>query len=155
MKIKTIEMEIALADHFKFFKNLMVTNVSWGLAPNGKYLHECDILLLTKSGYLWEIEIKVFKSDLINDKKKSHGHMNDSIKRLYFAIPDYIKDYEKHIPDRAGIIIIRRAKHSKRLFCKIVRPATNQKGYRLNADERYKMATLGAMRVWNLKRKLI
>ena len=155
MKIKTIEMEVALADHFKFFKNLMVTNISWGLAPNGKHLHECDILLLTNSGYLWEIEIKVSKADLINDKKKSHGHLNDNIKRLYFAIPDYIKDYEKHIPDRAGIIIVRRAKTSNRLFCRIERPAINQKGYKLKKDEKHKMAVLGSMRAWSSKRKLM
>lgn len=95
------------------------------------------------------------KADLINDKKKSHGHFNDNIKRLYFAIPNYIKDYEKHIPDRAGIIIIRRAKTSNRLFCRIERPAINQKGYKLKEDDKYKMALLGAMRAWPLKRKLI
>lgn len=155
MKIKTIEMEIALADYFKCYKNLMVTNVSWGLNLNNKPLHECDILLLTKSNYLWEIEIKVSKADLVQDKKKYHGHFNSNIKRLYFAIPDYIKDYHDHIPERAGIIIVRRAKtYSDRLFCRTERPAINQKGYKLSKDEHLKMALLGAMRSWGLKRKL-
>lgn len=147
-------MEIVLADHFKFYKNLMVTGTHWGMSVNGKSLHECDILLLTKSGYLWEIEIKISKSDLINDKKKSHGHRNEDIKRLYFAIPDHISDYEKHIPERAGIIIVRRSTYSDRLLCKIERPAVNQKGHKLSDSEKYKMALLGSMRAWGLKRKL-
>jgi hypothetical protein len=56
-------------------------------------MHECDFLLLTKNRYLWEIEIKVSKADLIADKKKIHGHINSNVKRLYFALPHYMEDY--------------------------------------------------------------
>jgi len=35
-KITTLEMEIALANHFGFRKNLIVPNVKWGLNLNGK-----------------------------------------------------------------------------------------------------------------------
>ena len=44
---------------FNYRANLIVPNISWGLG-----LHECDLLVLTSSGYATEIEIKVSKADL-------------------------------------------------------------------------------------------
>jgi hypothetical protein len=151
-QITTPEMEIAIANHFGFRKNLIVPNVKWGLLLNGKPMHECDLLILTKSRYLWEVEIKVSKADLIADKKKAHGHINSNVKRLYFALPHYIEDYIEHIPDRAGVILVNKPR--TRLSCKVVRPAKNEKGYQLSDKEVLKMAMLGAMRIWNLKQKL-
>lgn len=149
-KIKTIEMEVALANYFNFRQNLIVPNVSWGLYLNNSTLHECDLLVLTKSNYLWEVEIKVSKSDLIADKKKTHGHINKNIKRLYFAIPEYLKDSIEHIPKRAGIITV-----SKNLRCSTIRAPRTDKGYKLKEHEKLKMAMLGSMRIWGLKKKVI
>lgn len=92
------------------------------------------------------------KADLIADKKKAHGHINSNVKRLYFALPHYLEDYIKYIPDRAGVILVNKPR--TRLSCKVVRPAKNKKGYQLSDKEVLKMAMLGAMRIWNLKQKL-
>ncbi len=151
-QITTPEMEIAIANHFGFRKNLIVPNVKWGLRLNGKPMHECDLLILTKNRYIWEVEIKVSKADLIADKKKAHGHISSNVKRLYFALPHYIEDYIQHIPDRAGVILVNKPR--TRLSCEVVRPAKNEKGYQLSDKEVLKMAMLGAMRIWNLKQKL-
>ena len=151
--MKTIEMEIALAKHFNIRKNIIVPNVSWGLWLNNAPLHECDLLLLTKSGYLWEVEIKISRGDLIADKKKTHAHYHPSIKRLYFAIPDYLSSDIKHIPERAGVIIVE--KKRTRTFCKVIREPEIQKGYQLNDKEKFKLARLGTMRSWTLKKNLL
>lgn len=146
-------MEIAIATHFKFTTNLIVPNVSWGMYLNKVPLHECDLLVLTKSGYLWEIEIKVTRADLLADKKKTHGHHNQNIKRLYFALPHYLESCIEHIPERAGVILVKKTSHG--YVCRQVREARNDKGYQLTEKEKLKMAMLGAMRIWGLKKNLI
>lgn len=151
-RITTLEMEIALAKHFNFRQNLIVPNVSWGLYMNQSVLHECDLLILTGSNYLWEVEIKVSKADLKADKKKIHGHYNRNIKRLYFAIPEYLEDSIEHIPERAGIISV---KNNGRFFCKQLRKPRIDKGYQLTDKEKLKMAMLGSMRIWALKNRII
>ena len=152
--MKTIEMEIALAKYFGVRKqSLIVPNVSWGLYLNFEDLHECDLLILTKTGYLWEVEIKISKADLIADKKKIHGHHNSNIKRLYFAIPEYLACDTEHIPERAGIIIV--SKKRTRVYCTTIREPKNQKGYKLTDKEKFQFARLGTMRSWTLKKNLL
>jgi len=100
--IKTIDMEIALANYFGVRQNLIVPNVSWGMDS-----HECDLFVLSPAGYGWEVEIKVSKADLFKDKYKRHGHHSSKIKFLYFAIPDYLQKWIFEIPLCAGVIIVR------------------------------------------------
>ena len=83
----TLEIEIALMEHFNVRQNSIVPNISWGIAN----LHECDILVLSKSNYATEVEIKISKSGLLKDKEKKHGHNHNHIARLYFAVPKKLK----------------------------------------------------------------
>ena len=83
--ITTAEMELVLAQYFDPRVQLVVPNVSWGFEG----CHEMDLAVLTKAGYLYEIEIKISLSDLKKDRDKSHGHRNKKVKYLYFAIPEY------------------------------------------------------------------
>lgn len=146
--ITTAEMEIAVANYFGVRQNLIVPNISWGLD-----IHECDLLICSKSGYLTEVEIKISKSDLIKDKEKRHGHYNQRIKALYFAIPDYLYTEEiiAHIPNRAGILTVRY--NGKRFVVLAEREAEKSKGIAMTESEKFNMARLGALRIWNLKRK--
>ena len=100
-KITTAEMECCVASFLNYRSNLIVPNVSWGMA-----LHECDLLVITKAGYAWEVEIKVTKADLKKDSEKWHGHRSSRIKHLFFAIPTYLQDAIEYIPERAGIITV-------------------------------------------------
>ena len=89
--LTTTDMELALTtmpnrrtkSYIDIRRELVVPNVHWGAD-----VHECDLFLLSKSGYAIEIEIKISKADLIQDSKKKHGHVNYKIKQLYFAIPN-------------------------------------------------------------------
>lgn len=150
-KITTLEMEIALAQYFGIRQNLIVPNVSWGMDT-----HECDLFILTPSGYGWEVEIKVSKADLIKDKEKRHGHNSGKIKYLYFAIPDYLEKYIFEIPLRAGVIVVRPNKNYEcGYWCeKFRRPGANG-NYKYTDSERLKIARLGALRIWGLKKKLL
>lgn len=130
--------------------NLIVPNVSWGLVN-----HECDLLSMSKSGYLTEIELKVSKSDLMNDFKKSHTHYDKKIKYFYYAVPEELKAVALEvIPKEAGLIIAYKARngHIKADAIKspIARPAKA-----LSDKDQFQLARLGTMRIWSLKTKLL
>lgn len=142
-------MEIAMMQFFDVRQNIIVPNVSWGVAN----LHECDLLVLSDSNYAAEIEIKISKSDLLNDKLKTHGHIHNHIARFFFAVPEELKDVALDvIPDRAGLYILKSIQHRPKLIKKCKR---NPEAVRWSADERLKLAHLGTMRILNLKRKLL
>ncbi len=144
----TIEIELALSKHFDIRRNTIVPNISWGLG-----LHECDILMLSKSGYATEIEIKVSRSDLKKDKEKRHNHSSSKIKNFWFAIPEKlgVEFALSHIPERAGLIVV--TTHGQCMFHK--EPIVNKSARKFNEQEVLKMAQLGAMRIWGLKSKVV
>lgn len=142
--MKSTEIEIAIANHFNPRRNLIVPNVSWGMG-----MHECDLLIVSRSGYATEIEIKVSRSDLIKDAEKKHGHRHNKISRLYFAIPSSLVPHIQYVPDHAGIVEVRGLWD---LHWIRNAPALNK--YQFTSQEMYDLARLGSLRVWPLKRKL-
>jgi hypothetical protein len=149
--MKTLEMEIALANYFRFFQNIVVPNVSYGMG-----LHECDLLIMTGTGYLIEVEIKVSKQDLLAERKKRHGHRSNKIKKLYFAVPVFLADFAlEHIPDRAGLIVVYE-RWKGRYDCSVIKRAkSNEIAVSVDEAERYRLTRLGAIRLWSIKKKLL
>jgi hypothetical protein len=142
----TAEIELAIAKYYGWRQNIIVPNVSWGLL-----YHEADILIMTKSGCVYEIEIKVSKSDLIAENKKRHKHQSNIIKSIYFAIPEKLKQHIEYILPNAGIYII-----GKTGTVRLLREAEININYRnLNDMEKYNLARLGTMRIWNLKSRVM
>lgn len=102
-----IEIELALADHFNWKKNIIAFNVLGvsGRLPIG---HECDMLVVSSSGYLCEVEIKRSYADFCADFKKRHHHTSAvPMKEFIFAVPQGILDkviakleQERFIPSR-------------------------------------------------------
>ena len=150
-KISTIEMELALMQYFNFTQNLIVPNVSYGLG-----LHECDLLVVRKTRWAIEIEIKITKQDFLNDLKKMHGHIDkeNRIKEFYFAMPDYIYEQVKELmPKNAGVIVCRQ--QGKNVRCKTAKKAKKIKNSRkLTENEYLKLLQLGCMRIYNLKKRI-
>ena len=72
--------------------------------------YEMDLFKLSKSGVIYEYEIKISRSDFFNDFKKDEGKKHDKIKngqgkanRFFFVVPeDLIKPEE--VPDYAGLL---------------------------------------------------
>lgn len=136
--------------------------------------YEADLIVVRKSGCLIEIEIKVSKSDLVKlEKKKTHNHDDHRIKYLYFAIPHVLLCQHEHIPSRAGILILDWKQEKYRianvdgyrryvacdngkwvLRCTEVRKPVLHSKYKIADHERYTLARLGALRIWDLKEKL-
>ena len=153
-KLKTIDMEVSVANFLNWRTNIIVPNISWSF-----FNHECDLLRLSKAGFATEIEIKISKADLIKDNGKRHGHYHKKIKHLYFAIPGYLQDHIEHIPNHAGIIIVDSEKLIDLRYhtthkCRILRAPTKQSDYIFTAGERLRLLELMAMRIWGLKKKL-
>ena len=99
----TLDIELGLLKHFDFRKKLILPRISWGAG-----LHECDMIMLSNSGYATEIEIKITKQDLKNDALKKHTHNSDKIKYFYFAFPTKVfkEDFLQYIPEHAGILLL-------------------------------------------------
>lgn len=153
-KITTLDMEIAVARFFGFRKNVIVPNLGYGMMMNNNTaMHECDLFILTRSGYGYEVEIKISKTDLLKDKDKPHKHEDERIKYLYFAIPNYLLEHKNHIPERAGIISV--MLHENGQFCTtVIRKPRKNSSYVFNDKEQFNIARLGAMRTWGFKRNL-
>jgi hypothetical protein len=147
-------MECALASYFDYRQNLIVPCVHWGF---GLDMHECDLLMMSKHGYLTEIEIKVTRADLRADAKKTHGHRHARIKYLWFALPDYLENAIQFVPERAGIILVQpwEPGYQSGPKCRKIRTPTCVKhAPKMTDRERYKLARLGTLRIWNLKRQI-
>ncbi len=151
--MKAIDVEIAMMRALGIRQNLIVPNISWGIAG----LHECDLLSLSSSGYATEIEIKISKSDLLKDSLKSHGHKHDHIKYLYFAVPSILRGVALEvIPERAGLYVIMKRDGSRYKYTTdFIRPAEpNSNCVKWSQEERFDLARLGAMRILGLKQKI-
>lgn len=138
-------IELAIANYYDFRQNMIVPNVGYGLG-----IHECDLLIVRKSGYAIEVEIKISIADLKADFNKTHGHRSTKIKYLYYAIPEKLKEKALPlIPENAGLFIIK--EESNYVIC--VKPAIQNKSARkLSVEEIEQLGRLATMRIWNLKR---
>ena len=158
LSIYEIECAIIKHDLFNIRKNIVVCNVSWGLLP-----HEADMVIMSKSGYLTEIEIKRSLSDLKADFKKKHDHSCELIKYFYYAVPEcFVEDCRNLIAlhKRKVSGIIGYSENGDICFFNSYHDFPNAKhfclgGRKLFIEEQFQLARLGAMRVWGLKKKLI
>jgi hypothetical protein len=151
--LKSIEVEEAVARMFGVRQNIIVPNISWGMM-----LHECDLLIIRKSGYAVEVEIKVSRWDLRKDLEKPHKHESSKIREFYYAVPAQLYGYATEIvPIGAGIITIEQSKYDTVLgHAEIKRqPKIRRDARKLSTDEISQAARLGCMRIWGLKAKLI
>ena len=63
---------------------IAIPNVSFGFFKD----IECDLIAITKSGYLHEYEIKRSKEDFLADFRKPQFHNDVRIKKLTYALPE-------------------------------------------------------------------
>ncbi len=137
------EIESAVARFFDPRRNTIVPNVWWGMGLN----HECDLFVLTKTGFAYEVEIKTSRADLKADLFKRHGHDSVQIRKLYFAIPEKLEFCIDLIPEKAGVLVVYPGGAVKKY-----REATlNKLAHPLTEARQLKLAQLGTMRIWSLK----
>jgi len=146
-------MEVAIAKYFGIRQHIIVPNISWGF-----FRHECDLFLIRKSGYGFEVEIKRSKSDMLADFKKKHGHKDrmNRIVQLYYAFPEELLPKVKDlVPEDCGIITVAHNEWNNRAYASMHRDAKRKKGAkRLTEKEQLQIARLGTLRIWTLKQKI-
>ena len=153
-----LEIETALArpDKFNFIKNIVVFNVN-GINENLPIYHECDMLVLSKSGYLTEIEIKRSWSDFLADFKKKHNHHNyPIIKYFYYCVP--VSIYETGIITYDEELNLTFHGHRVKMF----RSDDYRELYpqmwgekKLYLEQKLELARLGTMRIITLKENIL
>ena len=169
--MKTIDVEVALMRHYNIREKLIVPNVSdWSFLVK----FEADLLVLTKSRYATAIEIKVTKSDLKADLKKSHikeieGVYNtltpnmkrwySPLKHFYYAVPENLmQDALNQIPPFCGLFIVKSTMLKSGINYHYVEQVKDPKTLYKNQwteEQRYQLARLGTMRILRLKEKLV
>lgn len=161
MKVSCSEIEVAVATYFNPRVHLIVPNIR-----DGMNIHECDLLVMNGKNYGVEIEIKTNKADVKADLKKEHGHNSKKIRRLFFAIPDYLytPDVIALIPERAGIFTISPRKEVTSTYggsyfappkCVVKRNAKiNKTAIPFSDKERLNMGRLGMLRYWSIRQTI-
>lgn len=151
-----LEIELAIISHPDFDprRNLIVPNVSFGLLD-----HEADMLVMSKAGYVTELEIKRSLADLKADFKKKHGHSSGIIHKLYYVVPESLKDVtvdllRKHERQAGVLYYTEEGELSYHMTPFQVIPGAWPSYRKLFLEEQYQLARLGTMRVWNLKKKM-
>ncbi len=139
------EIEIAIAQWFGYREHVIVPNVSWGFLT-----YEADLLVLSSSGYAWEVEIKISRGDLVRDKHKRHNHESRKVRQLWFAIPEKLTNCIDHVPERAGVLVVSTDGKVRELR----KPTANEFAIKLTDAQQFQIARLGAMRVWDLKKRI-
>ena len=154
LTIEEIELLIISLDEFNIRKNIVVPNVSWGFLN-----HEADILVLSKSGYLTEIEIKRSLSDLKADFKKGHDHSDERIKSFFYCVPESL--FQQTIDlcvlnERSinGVITYTDDNRIKINYHPLYYGKITS-GRKLFLEEQLQIARLGSMRVWKMQDKYV
>ncbi len=149
------EIQALLAEHFGIRNNIIVPNVSWGLLD-----YEADLLIMNKTGYVTEIEIKRSWSDFLADFKKDDvAHKSELIYQFWYCVPEELyskcieklKEVYKDSLDRPNVISYSDSGilnfHGKSAsYCR----GNHRK---LFLEEQLKLARLGTMRYWSSKFK--
>lgn len=147
----TTEIEVALMRYFDFRANTIVPNLSESMLP-----YEADVVVVTKSGYATEIEIKVSKSDLMADFKKKRFHDSKLFKRFYYAVPEELKEFALSvIPESAGLLVATRLDDGDVIMLKERNAEVRRFHKKWEPWRIADLQRLGTMRIFSLKQKIL
>lgn len=169
------DIEQALVKHYGRTQHLIVPNLSWGLLE-----YECDLFVVRKSGYCFEIEIKVSSADIAADLQKQKwinrggiesemfgrvGNNDYILREFWMAVPEELED-DINMPKFAGILSIKKIVYNKEEHyytlpfsptyrVKVKRkPKIWTRARKIQEVEKHKLNYLLGLRYWNLKEKL-
>lgn len=176
MTIEQIESLLVSYPDSPFFirTHLVVPNVDWGFLN-----HEADLLIVSKSKYLTEVEIKRTWTDFKADFKKKHTHQDPKLSHFYYAVPEKIAQkvfdflyvgtldirnrwstskveaYTEANVNKCGLIVYKDPDeyNIRGNYCITVR-ASNLGDYKISDEEEKKLLRLLGLRVWSLKNKI-
>lgn len=93
-KLSVAQIQLALrnSDIFNPTRDLIVPNVSYGMLP-----YETDLIGITPSGQVTEVEIKRSIADLRADYKKRHRHDAHCVTYFFYCVPECLVEQAKKI----------------------------------------------------------
>jgi len=176
MTIEQIESLLVAYPDSPFYcrQHLVIPNVDWGFLN-----HEADLLIVSKAGYLTEVEIKRTWADFKADFKKKHTHYDSKLSHFYYAVPEKIAQkvfdflyvgkldisnrwsrskvdsYTEVNVNKCGLIVYKDPDEFYKFgnYC-ITVGATNMGDYKISDEEEKKLLRLLGLRVWSLKNKI-
>lgn len=164
MKTTSLDIELAIMRKFDYNVNLIIPNIS---GSYGILAFETDMVVITPSGYAHGFEIKVSKSDLRADFKKTHHIEMEKMrngktgkeryfgmfKNFSYAVPSELQEEAlKLIPKFCGLYVYNQVNDYGFLSC--IRTPNLLFNYKWSQDQMYKAARLGTMRIYKLKEKI-
>ena len=127
---------------------LMIPNLSWSFLE-----WEADLICVSKSGYITEIEIKISKADLLKDQEKYKFQNRqlkswEYIKEFYYCVPEkLLPDIPESYKQFAGIIVV---PSDGRCRCRIIHLApVNKKAKKITDVERMNLMRILGLRFWS------
>ena len=144
--------------------DIMIPNLSYGLLP-----YEADFVVISKAGYLTEVEIKRSWQDFKADFKKEHKHDADQVYYFYYCVPesivDKVVDYFKTQYGSGWCPALLKFTEKGQVSRVLVKDETSgryrsvgtqyNEGYhrKLFLEEQLTVARLGQLRYWSLLEK--
>ena len=140
--------QIAVANYFEYRRNIIIPSFFF-------HDYECDVFILSKSGYITEVEIKLNINDLKKDKNKRKWQCSSRqyIKRFYYAVPSTMIDETKSIIDeRYGILSLQYNEPKQRCFAYLHKDAEilNKSKPGITESIKIKMLLSSYHRFWDL-----
>lgn len=141
--MKSSDLIRPLAHRFNWMANRIIPEctIDGGIA---------DLLVISKAGYLTEIEIKVSFSDWHADPKKDKWrHARENVCRFFYAVPEELAGrIPGGLPEGSGILVCRAAKTRGGLQIEQARPAVRRKTRKLTRLEILELSDCMYYRWW-------
>lgn len=147
--LKEIERIIAFHEENPVRSKIIVPNVSWGFFES----HEADLVVISKSLYLTEYEIKRSFEDFKADFRKKDYHKDSRISKLYYVVPESICDrckeylesqYTFKVEEHAGIY----AYNDENWNLRLALECNYSNGKKMYVEDALEIARLGTLRLW-------
>jgi len=168
LTVKEIE-EIIISDkrYFNIRTDIAIPNLSWSLLP-----YEADLVIMNKTGYVTEFEIKRSFEDFKKDFKKEIFHISELIYRFNYVLPKSIeeevyKELDKHLDDEKYVKLFGKSTKDFKRYPSIIfydedgNLTTNKsmsylcgKHRKLFLEEKVTLLRLLSIRYWNLREKV-
>lgn len=162
LSVQQIQLGLRNSDLFNQRSDIIVPNLSWSILP-----YEADLIGISRSGQVTEVEIKRSLADLRADYKKGHRHDASCVTYFFYCVPE-------KLVEKAKIVILEN--EQKRCVVPISEkdcPALlyyNEKGqifhtdfgkakrygyHQTSSDDRENAGRMASLRYWDLLDKTI
>lgn len=145
-------MQKAIAKGF-WKSNICIPNVLMYTYPG---YYEADLIMISKSDYVTEVEIKVTIMDFQADFRKKRQHCSPEVRRLYYAFPERIyKRNEAEIRPLleeigAGIILVTLTPNGLMPSIEL-EPSKIRSNVKLTLERKMELMKLGCMKWFTRK----